>query len=108
MPCDTIQLSRVEFLAKSTDVSLLIAALKAQGYDVSSYNTIITFYKDGRNGRYDSSTGELQLPQEWNGSTIKQGYSEQVVTSQAKRQGWQLEWTTNAQGNREAKVQKRG
>lgn len=108
MPCDTIQTSTVEFLATSTDVSLFIAALKAQGYQVSTYDTTVNFYKYGRSGQYESTTGRLQLPEEWDGNEIKQGYAEQVVTSQAKRQGWKLEWTTNNQGNREAKVQKRG
>lgn len=108
MPCDTVQTSKIEFLAKSTDVSMLIAALKAQGYDVTTYNTTITFYKYGRYGQYDSQTGRLQLPQEWDGSEIKRAYSEEVVSSQLKRQGWKFEWTTNADGVRECTPQKRG
>ena len=108
MPCDSIVTTKTEFLATSTDVALLKAALEAMGYTVSEYRSELSFYKNGRRGSYQPLTGKLTMPEEWDGNDIKRGYAEQVVSSQLKRQGWKFEWTTNAQGIRECTPQKRG
>lgn len=107
MPCDSIETTTVEFLPTSTDVKLLVAALRAQGYQVSEYNSVVTFAKYGRRGQYNGATGELTLPESIDGNEIKRAYSEQVVTQQANEHGWEIEWNTNEDGNREASVQRR-
>ena len=105
MPCNTVQSSKVEILAQSTDVLLLQAALEGLGFQVfASSETLLTFYKNGQRGFFDKRSGRLQLAESWDSSEIKRAYSEQVVESQAKRFGWQLEWSTNAAGRREANV----
>lgn len=109
MPCNTVQNSKVEFLAQSTDLCLLREALAHLGFQVfASSETLLTFFKEGQRGFFDKQSGRLQLAESWDSSEIKRAYSEQVVESQAKRFGWQLEWSTNAAGRREAIVRRRG
>lgn len=108
MPCNTIVRSKVEFLATSTDLDLLKAGLEALGHSVAKYENTLTFSKYGRRGSFNKVTGELVLDRAWDGEKIKRAYSEQVVNSTARKNGWQVEWKTNAAGNREAKVLRRG
>lgn len=107
MPCDSIETTKVEFLAKSTDIKLLVAALRAQGYQVSEFNSMVTFYRYGRRGQYNGATGELTLPESVDGNEIKRGYAEQVAEHVANENGWELQWTVNEDGDREATVEKR-
>jgi hypothetical protein len=48
------------------------------------------------------------LPQACDVNAIKCAYAEQVVQSQAIKHGWRVSWRTNAQGHRQAMVQRRG
>lgn len=109
MPCWTIQQSKVEFLASSTDTELLAAALQRIGYGVHRLSESELFLaKGGTSGRYDARTGRLELAPGWDVNEIKRGYSEEVVNSQARKFGWQIQWATNAAGNRQAVIQRRG
>ena len=108
MPCWTIQKSMVEFLPQSTDMSLLTQALRARSFLVENAGTGLLFSKDNRAGSYTAKTGRLELPETWDVNDIKRAYSEQVVESQARKFNWQLQWKTNATGNREATVVRRG
>jgi len=108
MPCWTVQKSKIEFLPQSTDASLLTQALQARGFLVENTGTSLRFSKDNRAGSYTVKTGRLALADTWDVNDIKRAYSEQVVESQARKFGWQLQWKTNAAGNREAMVARRG
>lgn len=108
MPCDTVQTSKVEWLATSTDTDLLMKGLTALGYDVEKRGNVIYFSKYGRTGTFDKATGKLTLDSSWDGAEIKRAYSEQIVESQASKHGWKISWSTNADGDREAIVMKRG
>ena len=109
MPCWTVQESKVEFLATSTDTELLAAALEKLGYSVArAPEGMLVFRKDGASGSYDPRTGRLEFPQDSDVNEIKRAYAEQTVESQACKFGWQLEWSTNAAGHRQAVVQRRG
>jgi len=113
MPCYTIQQSHVEFLAKSTDLTLLAEALRKLGFEVSELNDRLVLSKldaNGyfRSGSYDRTTGRIELDSSWDVNEIKRAYSERVVESQARKFGWPLEWSTNAAGHRRATVLRRG
>jgi hypothetical protein len=113
MPCYTIQQSHVEFLAKSTDLTLLTEALRKLGFEVSELDHRLVLRKRDpngyfRSGSYDRTTGRLELDSAWDVNEIKRAYSERVVESQARKFGWQLEWSTNAPGHRQATVLRRG
>ena len=113
MPCYTIQQSHVEFLSKSTDLTLLTEALRKLGFEVSELNDRLVLRKldaNGyfRSGSYDRTTGRIELDSSWDVNEIKRAYSERVVESQARKFGWQLEWSTNAAGHRQATVLRRG
>ena len=109
MPCNTIQRSKVEFLFANTDISLLEEALRSLGYsDIARQNDFLTFRTPQGGGIYNRATGKLVLPQSCEVNTIKRAYSERVVQSQASRHGWKIAWGTNAQGRRQAIVQRRG
>ncbi|MHB8412532.1 MAG: hypothetical protein ACYDDI_11390 [Candidatus Acidiferrales bacterium] len=109
MPCWTIQQSKVEFLASSTDMELLAAALQRIGYGVDRVSeSELLLTKEGTSGRYDAQTGRLELAPGWDVNELKRGYSEEVVNSQARMFGWQIQWTTNAAGHRQAVTQRRG
>ncbi|MGH3428234.1 MAG: hypothetical protein ACRDQZ_11830 [Mycobacteriales bacterium] len=99
----------MEFLAKSTDIAVLKSGLEAKGYRVTERGKMLAFRDDQyRDGTYNAATGELKIDEEMDGNSIKQAYSEEIVMSQARAFDWQVEWTTNAQGEREALVQRRG
>ncbi len=109
MPCNTIQRSKVEFLAKSTDLGLLTKALRSLGFaDIAQVGEMLLFRSPQGTGNYNQASGQLILPQSLEGNAIKRAYSEQVVDSQAAAHGWRIEWRTNEQGNRQAMVQRRG
>lgn len=107
MPCDSIIQSSVEFLPTSTDVKLLADALTALGYEVSSYQTTIRFSEFGRSGSYETATGKLTMPTDWDSAAVKKAYSKEIVNSQAKRFGWKVTWKKDDEGNETADVEKR-
>ena len=108
MPCNTIQRSKVEFLATSTDLSMLAEAFRSLEYRyVNVQGSLVTFRTLQGAGSFEKSTGRLTLPESCDVDTIKRAYSEQVVQSQARKHGWKIAWTTNPQGRREAVVQRR-
>lgn len=107
MPCYTVQKSKVEFLAKSTDMNLLANALRGLGFSVTQTPEGLSFEKAGFSGSYASNSGCLQLDESWDGNEVKRAYSTQVVESQARKFGWRLQWSTNRAGNREATVIRR-
>ena len=113
MPCYTIQQSHVKFLAKSTDLTLLTDALRKLGFEVAQLDGRLVLRKQDGNGvfrlgSYDRTTGRLELDGAWDVNEIKRAYSERVVESQARKFGWQLEWSTSAAGHRQASVLRRG
>ena len=113
MPCYTIQQSHVEFLAKSTDLTLLAEALRKLGFEVAELDDRLALRKQDSNGyyrvgSYDRTTGRLELDSAWDVNEIKRAYSERVVESQARKFGWQLEWSMNGAGHRQATVLRRG
>jgi hypothetical protein len=113
MPCNTIQQSKVEFLPKSTDTGLLTQALERLGFEVSKQDDRLNLlgrdsYGYYSSGSYDSKTGRLELSSSWDTNEIKRGYSEQVIEIEARKFGWQLQWSTNKAGHREASVLRRG
>lgn len=107
MPCYTVQKSKVEFLAKSTDTNLLADALRDLGFSVTQTSEGLYFEKAGISGSYASDSARLQLDESWDGNELKRAYSTQVVESQARKFGWRLHWSTNKAGNREATVIRR-
>ncbi len=109
MPCNTIQRSKVEFLATTTDTSLLTEALRSLGFtDIAQQGELILFRTVAGPGNFHKGTGKLILPQSFDVNTIKRAYSEKVVQSQAAKHGWKIAWSTNTQGHRQAIVQRRG
>jgi hypothetical protein len=109
VPCNTIQRSKVEFLAKSTDIRLLTEALRGLGYtDIAQVRELLFFRTAQGAGNFNTSTGKLVLPTSLDVNTIKRAYSEQLVQSQAVKHGWKIAWSTNLQGRRQAIVQRRG
>lgn len=102
MPCYTVQTATVQF-GKNTDLALMAEALKSLGYGmVKVQNDRVYFY----GGTFDKASGNLT----WEGyvtvdvPAVKRAYSEAVICQTAKRNGWQLTWSTNASGNRQAEV----
>lgn len=111
MPCDTIQLSQVEFLEKSTDLKLLAEALRAMGFTVIENDDNLQFSKYGCTGTYEKATGRFQSRgyEKVDTNEVKQQYGKASVNLKAKKFGWQISWSRNAQtGNEEFEVKKRG
>jgi hypothetical protein len=109
VPCNTIQRSKVEFLAGSTDVALLTEALRSLGYSsVMLRGEALAFETQRGPGSYSTKTGQLILPESCDVNDIKRAYSVAVVQSQAYKHGWKIAWSINAQGRRQASVQRRG
>ncbi len=113
MPCNTIQQTKVEVLPKNTDTGLLTQGLERLGFEVSKQDDRLILlgrdtYGDYGSGSYDATTGRLELSNDWEINEIKRSYSEQVIESQARKFGWQLQWSTNKAGHREAVVLRRG
>ena len=113
MPCDTIQRSEVQFLPNSTDTALLTLALERLSFEVRALDDRLALRRPDTSGSYRSGsyvrkTGRLELDSSWNVNEIKRAYSEQVIESQARKFGWQLQWNKNDAGRREATVQRRG
>ena len=91
MPCYTNQVATVEF-GKNTDAELLRLAMNSLGVFAESY------IFDRTSGRLTFNENQTDI------ASIKRAYSEQVITQTAKRNGWQLQWTVNASGNKTAQV----
>lgn len=111
MPCDTIQLSQVEFLEKSTDTKLLAEALREMGFTVVEDDMFLRFSKWGTNGTYEKKTGRLESRgyESVDVNEVKKKYSKAAVNQKARKFGWQIAWSTNpATGNEEFEVKKRG
>ncbi len=113
MPCNTIQRSEVEFFPSNTDTDLLTLALERLGFEVATLDNRLVLRRPdtfgyNRSGSYEPKTGRLELNSGWDVSEIKRAYSEQVIESQARKFGWQLQWSTNKAGRREATVLRRG
>lgn len=109
MPCNTTQRSKVEFLAINTDIVLLAEALRSFGYSsVIVQDQVLTFRTEKGIGSFSKETGKLTLPVSCDVNGIKRAYSVEVVKSQAHKHGWKISWSTNAQGHRQASVQRRG
>jgi hypothetical protein len=109
MPCWTRVESKVEFLAASTNVDLLDAALVAMGHRVAKTARGLSFTLGRQSGSYEASTGKLTAYADLDTAEVKRQYSEGVVNHTAKKNGWQISWSTNEKtGNREAAVVKRG
>lgn len=109
MPCNTIQRSKVEFLAASTDTGLLTEALRSLGFtNITLQDDMLSFRTQNGLGNFHKATGRLTLPESWDINAIKRAYSAQVVQSQATKHGWKIAWSTNTQGHRQAIVQRRG
>lgn len=108
MPCDSIQTNKVEFLAASTDAELLgIAIRKMRGTVIHVGNTVDFYDSRGRECSFNRQTGALTVPEGFDTNRLKRGYSEAVVESQAAAMGWEVSWTENENGNREATVERR-
>ena len=106
MPCDTVSRSKIEFLASTTNVDLLTTGLEANGFTVRHAGRVLYIYKNGAQGIYEKATGRLSIPESWDSQEFKRVYSVQVVTQQAKENGWEISWTTNDQGEPEATVER--
>ena len=90
MPCDSITTSAVELGKVNAD--LLTAALNALGFNARQQGLAVFF----NGGTYHSNTGELTLSggnAEKRTAEIKRAYSAQVVTTTAKKFGWQVKQT---------------
>ena len=104
MPCYTQNVSTVEF-GKNTDLKLFEEAAKVLGESVYSRSAnridYMTFRLDNGKLTYDPLRfTEDKLAQ------LKRSYSEQVIMATAKKNGWQVAWTTNAAGNKVAQVER--
>lgn len=104
MPCYTIQRSKVEFLAKTTDLQLLQEAMTRLGYEGVIEGGQLSFRSGPFRGWFDKSTGRLTIPTTLSIDAVKRAYSVQVVESQSRKFGWKVSWTTNAAGNQETKI----
>lgn len=80
MPCDTVSTAKVKLNAASIDSKLLQAAMATLGVGQYDYNL--------------NSNGEITVRNQRSSTEftakVNQAYSKQVVTSQAKRFGWQV------------------
>jgi hypothetical protein len=89
MPCDTVQETVVD-LSKS-DPGIIEAALRSMGHSVTKSGMYLRFDQ----GRFNTKTGELTLDGYTDAGEftkeLKRSYSAEVVKSQAKRFGWQLQ-----------------
>jgi hypothetical protein len=102
MPCYTNNIATVEF-GKNTDLDLLALAMKEIGETVYSRTatTLDAYAVRFKDGKLEYDADNFTLAQVAN---LKRAYSEQVITQTAKRNGWQLSWSVNASGNRQAEV----
>ncbi len=107
MPCDSIERSKIAFLANTTDVTLLAKGLAKKGFNVRQTTTGLSISRYGQSGSYDKATGRLNIPQSWNIDEFKRAYAAEVVIQTAEENGWEVEWRTNDAGNLEATVEKR-
>ena len=102
MPCYTQNTASIEF-GKNTNVGMFKEAAKVLGEHLYSESATRLDYFSFRldNGQlvYDPvrfTPDKL--------AQLKRAYSEQILIATAKRNGWQVSWTTNKSGNRQAEV----
>ena len=111
MPCWNVIESKVEFLEANTDVGLLKLALEAMGFVVTQTKQGLSFIHryGGTTGEYVKATGQLTQrgSQAADINEVKRGYSKQVVELGARKQGWKISWSKNAEGLDEATVVRR-
>src|ERR1700690_11746 len=104
MPCYTNQVSTVEF-GKNSDLALMEKAMLAIGESIYSRgpNQLDGFAVRFKDGRLEYDANKFSLADVAN---LKRAYSEQVLEQTAKRNGWNLQWSVNASGNRQATVER--
>jgi len=107
VPCDSIERTRIAFLANTTDVTLLAKGLAKKGFNVRQTATGLQISRYGQYGSYDKRTGRLDIPQSWDIDEFKRAYATEIVNQTAQENGWEVEWRTNDAGNLEATVEKR-
>jgi hypothetical protein len=95
MPCDTVQLSKVEFNLEHTNITLLSMALEKLGYNVklkqnsltfsgTGYNYVSGIFKDGKLDVEFNSQNTFDV------NAVKRAYSHEVIRHASKRMGWNL------------------
>src|SRR5206468_1312352 len=95
--CDTIRSTQVNLGKVSAEI--LAAALNALGLNAVRTGNHVTF----SNGYYNGTLTLYGQDVEKRTQAIKQGYSAEVVKSQAKKYGWQVKTT----GQNKFEIQKR-
>lgn len=93
MPCDTIQLNRVDLDVSKLAPALLAAAIASIGGVKWNVQTA-TFYRNGQGyrvvrGQLESTAGDVGAVAD----LIRQSYSAQVVKYAAAKNGWKLQQT---------------
>jgi len=92
MPCNTIQLSKIEFKLESTDMNLFEASMLAQGWHLSQQiSSTDKLYSRGRESlriKNGAITLKTQKSQAEAMSEVKMAYSREVVKNVAVRFGW--------------------
>lgn len=86
MPCDTVQMSRVEF-GQKTDIDLLVAALRELRLSPRIQGKTVLF---GNRESIDCETGRANVMPFRDLREIKRAYSKQVVVSQAAKFGFKV------------------
>lgn len=104
MPCYTNQTATVEF-GKNTDLDLLAKAFELTGERIygRTATSIDCFAVRFKNGKLEYAVNDYTQEQI---SRLKRQYSELVIEKTAQKNGWQLQWTVNAAGNRVAQVER--
>ena len=97
-PCDTIQLSTVEFDLMHTDIWLLQMALEKLGYTVKKKKDTLTFESDGFDfiaGKFEDGKVEVTFDarKKFDVNSVKRAYSSEVVRYAARKAGWQVKHT---------------
>lgn len=94
MPCDQIIRQTVEFKA-GTDMKLMTVALEEAGYRVFKTQYGIQFSHTQKRGFGSFESGVFTVPEEWDMSAVKQGYSRASVKATAKKMGWTVKVDAN-------------
>lgn len=105
MPCDSIRITNVQWSA-TTDPEVLIAALRAKGFTLAVRPGRIGFWRGSLQGGYTTATHQMEIGNAQPGTEaeLKRAYAEESVNASARENGWEIDWTTNESGNREATV----
>lgn len=104
MPCYTQNTATVEFGPK-TDLGLFELAAQVLGEKIfaRSPGRIDFFSFRLENGKLTYDPARF-TPDKL--AQLKRAYSEEVIKATAKKNGWQVSWSTNAAGNRVAEVER--